>query len=375
MNQTYPGVKVGKALAKALTLALSCLTVWTSAPSAFAQIATDTAAARNSIEAEDSKPHLFDLGFWRPHYDAGRGLHFGDSGLILGGYTSVGLLHDEGRPSEIKVDDLSLFIMMRASDRLSFFSELEFEDLATVDTNGRAGHPNERFQAERLYGDFSFSDQLEVRVGRFLTPVGRWNVIHAQPLVWTTSRPVVTEVPFDKNTTGVMFSGNLLDGRLSYDLFGQFTDKLQPAPTGVQATRAGGARLALETMPGLSIGGTYLAFRSAGEWFHLTGIDALWRNGPIEWMTELTFDEGAGPSGSQWGAYSQLVGEILPKVFAVLRYEHFAPRGAGGPLNQVVLGGAFRPRPYAVFKLEYQILDHRSELTEAGFRSSVALLF
>lgn len=371
MNQTYPGVKVGKALA----FVLWCLTTWASLPPALAQNTTDATKAPDSIEAEPSTSRPLDLRYWQPRYQAGRGLHFGDSGLVLGGYTSIDLSRDEGRPAEVVLDDLSLFVMLQGFERFSFFSELEFEDLIRVDSDGRAGSPEDRFEIERLYGVFSFSDQLEVRVGKFLTPVGRWNVIHAQPLVWTTSRPLVTEVPFDENTTGVMFSGNVLDGRLGYDLFGQFTNQLEPPPRGVQASRAGGAHLTLETTPGFSLGGTYLAFRSGGEWFHLAGLDALWRNGPLEWMTELTFDEGAGASGSQWGAYSQLAAEILPKIFAVGRYEHFAKRGAGSSVNQVVLGGAFRPRPYAVFKIEYQILDHRSDLTEAGFRSSFAFLF
>ncbi len=371
MKETYRPVKVATKLAMTLLALILSL----SGTASRAQVASD--------DAEDSPPAAGDGSIavrcrsmcGSLSYIPGRGLHIGTTGLVLGGYSSVDLIRDEGAPARLTLADLSLFVMFQLSERFSFFSELEYENLFSIDTNGDAGSPDERFVAERLYVDFSFNDRLEVRVGKFLTPVGRWNVIHAQPLVWTTSRPLVTEVPFDKNTTGVMLSGNLFDGRVGYDLFGQFTDQLQAAPHATRAESSGGARLTLDIVPGLSLGGTYLAFRSRDEWFHLVGLDAMWQSGPLEWMTEMTFDEGAGPSGSQWGAYTQLAARILPRIYAVGRYEHFAARGASRRLNQVVLGGAFRLRPYAIFKVEYQILDHSSPLTRAGFRSSFALLF
>lgn len=371
MKESYHLVKATLKLG----LALSALTLWWPGTPSMAQVAGDDVTHPPPVEGDGSTATRCESASASLSYIPGRGLHIGETGLVLGGYSSIDLVRDEGAPARLTLANVSLFVMFQLSERFSFFSEIEYENLFSIDTNGDAGSPDERFAAERLYVDFSFNDRLEVRAGKFLTPVGRWNVIHAQPLVWTTSRPLVTEVPFDKNTTGVMLSGNLFDGRLGYDLFGQFTDELQAAPHGTRADRSGGARLTLDVAPGLSLGGTYVGFRSRNEWFHLVGIDALWQRGPLEWMTEMTFDEGAGASGSQWGAYTQLAARILPRVYAVGRYEYFAARGANRGLNQVVLGAAFRLRPYAIFKVEYQILDHSSPLTSAGFRSSFALLF
>ncbi len=367
MKETCQCVKVGSALTILCFLMLLGLA---GSRSLADEIPDDPATAPSGAVSR-----LLDGDVGSLSYVPGRGLRFGTSGLVLGGYTSVDFTRDEGGPGHLNLEDLSLFVMLQGFERFTFFSELEFEDLLSIDSDGNAGSSGERFEIERLYADFAYSDQLKVRVGKFLTPVGRWNVIHAQPLVWTTSRPLVTELPFDENTTGVSLSGELLSGRIGYDVFGQFTNQLEPTPQFVEADRSGGARLTIQPRPGLSLGSTYLAFRSRDEWFHLGGLDAVWRDGPIEWMSELSFDEGAGTSGSQWGLYSQLAVQFFSQVYGIGRYEHFAPRGAGRSLNQVVVGAAYRPAPYATFKVEYQIVDHHSDLTEAGFRSSLAILF
>ena len=93
---------------------------------------------------------------------------------------------------------------------------------------GTAGRTTATFVAERLYGDVNASDQVNLRLGKFLTPVGRWNVIHAQPLVWTTSRPLTTLLPFDAHTTGAMLFGSLLpdDTGVTYSVYGQFVNSL-----------------------------------------------------------------------------------------------------------------------------------------------------
>jgi hypothetical protein len=135
-------------------------------------------------------------------YTQGRGLHVGDTGFTLGGYSNVNLLRDEGHRAALKLDDLSFFVIWDLTPRLHLFSELELEDLVAVDDHGQGGTNNHVFIVERLHGDVNLSDQINIRLGKFLTPVGRWNVIHAQPLVWTTSRPLATLLPFDPHITG-----------------------------------------------------------------------------------------------------------------------------------------------------------------------------
>ena len=315
---------------------------------------------------------------WPPDlvYTPGRGLAVGRTGLTLGGYSNVELVRDEGGPVRLTFDELALFVTWDPLERVHLFSELEGEDIVTVDDDGHGGADDAEFTVERLYGDLALTDWLNVRAGKFLTPVGRWNVIHAAPLVWTTSRPLVTEQPFDPHTTGAAAFGTVETGAgaATYQLFGQFADQLDPEETPTRAERSVGARLEWAPATECSIGGTYLAFLEDDRWNHLTGLDGLWRHGPFEVMGE--FADVAEVGGSdRWGLYLQGVAEVLPRIYLVGRYEHERPRRADRTVNVFVGGAAWKPWPTLVLKAEYEAVDHPTDAAPAGFRASVAALF
>ena len=314
-------------------------------------------------------------------YTPGRGARLGETGFALGGYSSLDLVRDEGSPARLSLDDLSFFLIADPTPRVHLFSELEIEDLVEIDDHGRGGATDANFVLERLYGDLAFSDHLALRAGKFLTPVGRWNVIHAQPLVWTTSRPLATLLPFDVHTTGAMLFGSFFQEKrtLSYELFGQFTDQLYDTephrPTWPRTDRSGGARLEYGTSGGWSIGTTYLAFTDAGRWRHVTGLDGLWRSDSVELMSEFVHSAASDGAGTEWGLYLQAVGEVLPRIYLVGRYEHYEQRAPGPTVNIGVAGLAFKPLPYLLLKVEYLFADERCEESPPGFKSSVAILF
>jgi len=308
-------------------------------------------------------------------YTARRGLRLGDTRLTLAGYSNLNLVRDEGGPARLTLDDVSLFVIWDPISRFHFFSELEIEDLVEVDDHGRGGSNQNRFIAERLYGDVALADALNVRAGKFLTPVGRWNVIHAQPLVWTTSRPLATELPFDLHTTGALLFGTLFpeSGSVTYGLYGQFADQLDRTPDDGQVVdRSVGGRLQYDTARGLSVGASYLSATRAGRWEHLVGLDTLWQQGPFELMGEAVFEDAPRALGTQGGGYLQGVVEVVRQWYLVGRYEYYAP-----PLSRpaVNLGLAYKPWPPVIVKAEYLIADHRAEESPPGFKCSFAILF
>jgi hypothetical protein len=311
-------------------------------------------------------------------YTPGRGLQVGHTGFSLGGYANANLTRTEGGPVEIGSDDVSLFVIWDPIARLHLFSELEVEDLVHVNEHGHGGTVDSTFVAERLYGDFSVSDRVNLRVGKFLTPVGRWNVIHAQPLVWTTSRPLATELPFDAHTTGAMLFGSLLpdDTSVTYSVYGQFVNALDRLASDTHpADRSAGLRLEYCPAADWAVGGSYLASRTRGEWDHLLGVDTLWQRGVFEVMGEAVVEDGTGALRRQWGLYLQSVLHVLPRVSLVGRYEHFDQRAPGPEVNLFVSGLAIKPVPYVVLKAEYLCADHQAEASPPGFMASAAILF
>lgn len=306
-------------------------------------------------------------------YTPGRGLGLGDTGLRLGGYSSLELTRDEGAAARLDLADLSFFVIYDPFARVHLFSELEIEDLVSIDTEGHGGTGDANFLVERLYADFSLRDDLQVRLGRFLTPVGRWNVIHAQPLVWTTSRPLVTDLPFDNDTTGAMVFGALSE-RLSYNLFGQFIKDFESREQYQSQRFSAGGRLEYDFASTCSAGATYLSFTDNDRWHYLGGADFAFDRGPLELLSETTIDGAGGLTGVEWGTYVQAAVATPLWVHLIGRYEYYDARGEA-PLHLVDLGIAYRPRPFLLLKAEYLIASRSSDLAEPGFKSSLSLLF
>src|SRR5262249_26876861 len=143
------------------------------------------------------------------------------------------------------------------------------------------GSRSDPFEVERLYADIYFSDMANVRLGKFLTPIGRWNLIHADPLVWTTSRPLVTFQPFSSDTTGGMLYGTVspLGKDLEYSLYAEVTDELNPDPAEQPFTEAVGLHLVSHLTGTTQLGVSYANFEREKEWqerHDLFGMDFLW---------------------------------------------------------------------------------------------------
>jgi hypothetical protein len=259
--------------------------------------------------------------------------------------------------------------------RVHVFSELEYEDVFRIDDHGDAESPDEALTVERLYGDVAVTDALNVRAGIFLTPVGRWNLIHAAPLVWTTSRPLSTERPFDPDLTGVMLFGSVFPsgGTLTYSVYDQFGEPIEGDPEFDPADHSVGGRLEYTSDAFWSVGASYLAARRDGAWRHLGGADVLWSHPRGEVMSELVIADGG--RGFEWGGYVQAALAVTDRLALVDRYEHYAAPGPAPSVNLISVGAAFRLLPTVVLKAEYLIADRSAPGAEPGFKTSIATLF
>lgn len=173
--------------------------------------------------------------------------------------------------------------------------------------SGEGARSNPDLDIDRLYLDLGASDALSVRLGKFLTPIGRRNVISAEPLTWTTSEPLIVEEVFDESATGAMLFGSVFPrgGALSYSLYGQFLNPIDSDPTTPSADHSAGAHLEWASLRGWTLGASYFASEiQDGEWNHLGGFDLLWQpNARVEVSSEALFGEGSREDGALWGVY------------------------------------------------------------------------
>lgn len=313
-------------------------------------------------------------------YQLGRGYAVGETGWRIGGYASTEIEMPRRLPWNFSVSDLSLFLSWENGSRLRFFSELEAGDLFTAGEHQWPTTQDAHFEFERFYLDGLINNNLSVRLGKFLTPVGQWNLIHAAPLVWTTFRPVATENLFSTHASGVMLHGSITinEQPLEYALYGDLSSDLDPHLSDNPFNNAVGARLRYSVNDTLQIGFSFANFvlkdLPAGR-DSLVGLDVAWNYQKLEINSEVAYrnSENAQPTNN-WQGYMQGVGHISQRWALIGRYEFFEQPNE--PMGQLgLVGVAYRPLPPVVWKLEYRLGVHNENLAPDGLAASFAVLF
>ena len=329
-------------------------------------------AAVNASEDSGSSEGGYRLGSgWRvPHTD-----------LSIGGYGSVALTRLEDQPWTLDANHLSMFLWHDGPSRLRFFSEVELED--GVEIQAKRATTNDHFLAvERLYGDWSQSDALNFRAGKFLTPIGRWNVIHADPLVWTTSRPLLTERLFPTNATGGAVFGSVsgIGEGLDYTVFGSGEAEFRHNPKQDSYREAYGLHLSYAlsalTRIGLSAS-SFETVRAEPARKNLLGFDAIWADRGYELSAEAVYRASArlGAAPDAKGLYLQAALPLADRLFAVGRYEYYQQPGAAPGLHLWLGGLNYRVHSAVMLKAEFsRAVDNHIDAPD-GFRSSIAVLF
>lgn len=307
-------------------------------------------------------------------YELGRGLSLFGGRLVLGGYASLDAEFLDEETDQLVLDDLSTFWTLNLADHWLVFAEAELEESVHVDGDG-VGLGDDVFSLERLYGQWQGSDRLRVRAGQMLTPFGIWNLIHAEPLVWTSSRPIATEAFFDTGTTGleVTLSGTFRSTDLALTTFGQATPNIDDTGDPQEARRGFGARLTATPDGGPTFGASFLRFRDGEDHRHenAVGADAIWSTRRAELSSEFAVNV-ADSGDTTWGAYAQLVLHAPWRLHPILRVEYADIDERRVP---VVLGVAWKPHDAAIVKVEGIVGGHDTSLGGDGARLSFAVLF
>jgi hypothetical protein len=362
---------------RCLVVLLVYLLVVLASSAAWAASEDQTLFSLGQTELEETFGANTPLG--RFSYQAGRGLRLGKTGLTVGGFSTVEAEFLEGGARRGGIEELNFLISFDPVPFAHFFTELGVGTLAELERGRKGVHSNPSLEVERLYLDLGTSDALRLRFGKFLTPIGRWNLARIEPLLWTTSEPLIVEEVFDDSTTGAMLHGSVFPqgGALSYSLYGTYLTPLDAESDEHPARYSAGAHLEWASLKGWTIGASYFASQLENkEWNHLGGADLLWYpHRRVELSGEVVFGEGSREDGRLWGLYAQTVVEMRRTLYLVGRYERFDPPDGGRAINLFDLGFAWVPVPYFRFKADYLIADHRHELAAPGLRMSFSLLF
>lgn len=313
--------------------------------------------------------------------EPGQGYSLGNSGFFLGGYAAIS--YEDFKSSEAKaaIDSLSAFVSWEGARGWGLFAEIELQNALLLRRGGTTTN-DARPILERLHLDYAWSDALQFRLGKFLTPVGRWNAIHAAPLTWTTSRPLITEATFPTNATGAMVRGIVpVHGRaLEWSVYASPGQELFPEPGLDTFSEAYGLHLNYELPGNLQFGLSLVDFEQRFEQDQhktLYGFDVLWSWQRFEVMGEWalrSLSRGNSKSDER-GFYLQGLAPLHGNLFAVGRYESFDPAGTNENFHFYLAGLAWRVQPGTLLKAEFSRSIENSVGAPEGFRASIAVLF
>jgi len=323
--------------------------------------------------AEDARqPLLEDFG--------ADGIRTLDGTFWLGGdVTMVGALLEKG-PSFIELDDINLLMRYEPHPRLAFFSETRLEDTLTIaDIGGVDSSPD--VAIERLYADWLVGSGVTLRVGKFLTPFGLWNVIRRAPLTWTVERPLVTEETFPEHTTGVsaLYQTTVNAWSLDAIAYGPAQDELPLRKSDEDRRLFGGGRIAIAH----AVGPAFVALglngaageRATDRTRGMYGADLELSVAGHQVMAELASAQSTGRGEADlWGLYVQDAMPLVPTLYGVVRYEHFTPM-QGGATDGGLLGLWWRPWRHLIVKANYQFATKERDDLQRGLLTSVVLFF
>ncbi|MEJ2407118.1 MAG: hypothetical protein P8171_23115, partial [Candidatus Thiodiazotropha sp.] len=309
---------------------------------------------------------------WQPlPYQLGQGLNFPQQGLRIGGYSSVHLYHIDPQPTTLSVQDISLILTKDFGTRWQLFTEMEIGDALNINED-ETTTDNADFDVERLYADYRAYQGITLRFGKFLTPVGRWNLIHADPLVWTVSRPLTTSAAFSRHATGAMMYGIVpaAGNDLDYWMFVDNSEQLDPSEKEEHAfdndgadpelknnfERAAGLRVQYHLYDDrLSLGASYLDYslQEPEQQYRLAGLDFSWSGDYVNLSGEAIYRKAEDDNiEDENGAFLQAVIPLPHHFYFVGRHEQY--KSAYLPKRAIIntTGFNYRPQPALAFKLE-----------------------
>lgn len=136
-------------------------------------------------------------------YQLGKGTQVGSLPFYMGGYFSLDFKHTD-EIQRYRVDDIAL-LGYGSYEKLSYMAEFEFKEFyVKTNKNGtKTLTKDNKLYTERLYVDYNLDENYMLRVGKYNSPIGFWNLLPINVLRETTSNPMTSSIIFPKFTTGL----------------------------------------------------------------------------------------------------------------------------------------------------------------------------
>ncbi len=307
-------------------------------------------------------------------YKIGNGVQIGNLPIYAGGYITLDYIKREDNYNRFRIDDIAL-ITYGNHKRLSYLIELEIKDSYIKEWGKRESlKTNSNLKIERLYFDYLYSDTVELKFGKFNTPVGYWNLTPIGALRDSASNPYLAYILYPRYSTGIQIDyENHLDNDNRYTMMIQNSNDLDDRYNNIIVKK--------HYILGLEHIGQYLSYKANVGYFQTKSNDdfyyfllsALYEKE----LYEIAIEYGARRDNSSWKVpyafYLQGVYHVASLHDIIARFESYKiDEGAYRDENIGVIGYTYRPIEPITYKLEYQL---RSYTNESQIKASFSILF
>lgn len=323
-------------------------------------------------------------------YELGQGWHAGN--YYLSGYTNIEVIDRFDVPTRLDLDDLSLFAGGRINQWVNPFMEAELSKYTLIQQGGGSGHGD--VIVERFYNETVFSEQDEIRVGKMLTPLGDWNLVHAAPLIPVITRPYTTARGFDAYMSGISWVHETETGATpDLQLYWQpdtewFKRPANQAPRNFHNVLGGHINMPFGLIDKIGASFQHGQLIETGETFTLYGANANKSFGKLRLESEAITAHFSGTvlSGatarlhdSESGIFGLADYSFTPQWHGILEGERYQDHTVNLPSRNTLVAVAYRPSAPMVWKLEY---IHQAGVSadniasiHTGLKAAFSLLF
>ena len=293
-------------------------------------------------------------------YQLGQGLQVGSLPIYVGGYFSVEYAHTKD-VTVYSVDDLA-FQSYGNYEKFSYMAELEFKELYVKTKVGDRAftHKDEHLYLERFYMDYTFNENYMIRVGKFNSPIGYWNLVPINVLRDTSSHPITSDILFPQFTTGALAtytSYNTEEIKVNVTL--QNNTDLDDNYNNYKIDKHYGIGLTY-TQDNLSFKINGGLFEKIPEYFAREKLYYMllaleYDNDDFKIMSEIGSQKSNNEFTTDYAAYLQGLYRLNEKHNLILRAESFKTKLTPQAQHIGILGYTYRPIYPVAIKAEYQL--------------------
>lgn len=304
-------------------------------------------------------------------YRLGRGYEvYKDDSLYLnlGAHLNINYYNSKSG-NNVELGQSGLILFGEYTPKFNFLLEIGSDSLYTHDSE--ISNETTDFHVMRMYGEYLHSDAVEIKVGKFLTPLGIWNRAYIPALRWSGFTPYIANDFFPKIIVGFSLNGSLTENRsFSYSVFSHIDGEHDTNENNLIANEFFGGELRYHLSPLAKISLPFGRYRSdkSKEICIVGGVNILIPFNKNEFSSEFLYKDGEWTNSSSFletwkdtAWYAQYVQHIYKDSYLSFRYGEKNRKYSSKHINwndtNSVVGYIYKPNSALNVKVEYRHSD------------------